>query len=223
LVLAKQYHLPGAVRAFIPEHHGTTRVSFLYQKAVAAAGGVADLVDEEQFRYPGPPPQSRETLLVMLADGCEAATRARRPSTPEALAEVVDMIFRQRMDDGQMDECPITMAELDVVKQAYVDLLRGAFHPRVQYPSGQTRKEGVGQPAKSASAADNEDTERVEPPDAGAERDLSELSGAAMDAAKGADADPSTDGDGAGQDEEAQLTAGEEPRIESPVEELGRL
>ncbi len=132
--LAKQYHLPSKVRAFIPEHHGTMRVSFLYQKAVEAAGGEADLVDESQFRYPGPVPQSRETLLVMLADGSEAATRARRPGTAEDLAAVVDYIFQQRMQDGQLDGAPITMAELHQVRQTYVDLLRGAFHPRVQYP-----------------------------------------------------------------------------------------
>jgi cyclic-di-AMP phosphodiesterase PgpH len=138
--LAKQYRLPEAVRAFIPEHHGTMRVSFLYQKAVEAAGGVADLVDESQFRYPGPSPQSRETLLVMLADSSEAATRARRPATPEALATLIDAIFRQRIEEGQMDDCPITMAELNTVKQTYIDLLRGAFHPRIQYPSGQTQQ-----------------------------------------------------------------------------------
>jgi cyclic-di-AMP phosphodiesterase PgpH len=138
LKLAEQYHLPSQVRAFIPEHHGTMRVSFLYQKAVEAADGEADLVDESQFRYPGPRPQSRETLLVMLADGSEAATRARRPSTPEELEAVIDKIFEQRMQDGQLDDCPITMAELHTVKRTYVNLLRGAFHPRVQYPEAQT-------------------------------------------------------------------------------------
>jgi hypothetical protein len=137
LKMARRYRLPGRVRAFIPEHHGTMRVSFLYQKAVEAAGGEADLVDESNFRYPGPKPQSKETLLVMLADSSEAATRARRPSTPEELQSVVDMIFDQRMREGQLDECPITMQELDLVKQVYVELLRGAFHPRVQYPAPQ--------------------------------------------------------------------------------------
>jgi len=135
LRMAKQHHLPAGVRAFIPEHHGTMRVSFLYRKAVEAAGGEADLVDESQFRYPGPKPQSKETLLVMLADSSEAATRARRPSTPEELGDLIDRIFDQRMKDGQMDDCPITMPELATVKATYVDLLRGAFHPRVQYPS----------------------------------------------------------------------------------------
>jgi len=135
LRMAKQYHLPAGVQAFIPEHHGTMRVSFLYRKAVEAAGGEADLVDESQFRYPGPKPQSRETLLVMLADSSEAATRARRPSTPEELGDLIGSIFDQRMKDGQMDDCPITMRELAIVKATYVDLLRGAFHSRMQYPS----------------------------------------------------------------------------------------
>ncbi len=132
--LAKQYRLPARVRAFIPEHHGTMRASFFYQKAIEAAGGEADLVDEDQFRYPGPTPQSRETLLVMLADASEAATRARRPSTPEELSSVVDYIFEERIRAGQLDECPITMQELHIVKSTYIDLLRGAFHPRVKYP-----------------------------------------------------------------------------------------
>ena len=139
--LAHEYHLPERVCAFIPEHHGTTRASFFYRKAVDAVGGETDLVDESQFRYPGPSPQSRETLLVMLADGSEAATRARRPSTPEELATVVDSIFEQRIADGQLDDCPITMRELHVVKKLYIDLLRGAFHPRVQYPEPKESKD----------------------------------------------------------------------------------
>ena len=132
--LARQYHLPERVRAFIPEHHGTMRASFFYQRAIEAAEGEADLVDESQFRYPGPTPQSKETLLVMLADGSEAAARAQRPSTPEELAVLVDQVFAQRMQDGQLDQCPITMRELHTVKTIYVELLRGAFHPRVKYP-----------------------------------------------------------------------------------------
>jgi len=132
--LAQQYHLPERVCAFIGEHHGTMRVSFFYQKAIEAAEGDADLVDEAHFCYPGPTPRSRETALLMLADGCEAATRARKPSTPEELAGVVDYIFEQRIRAGQLDDCPITMRELHLAKTTYIDLLRGAYHPRIQYP-----------------------------------------------------------------------------------------
>jgi cyclic-di-AMP phosphodiesterase PgpH len=132
--LARKYHLPAEVRAFITEHHGTAKISFFYQKAVEAAEGEDSLVDESQFRYPGPLPQRRETLLLMLADSSEAATRARQPSTPEELEAVVDYIFQQRIQGGQLDECPITMHELRMVKDTYIELLRGAFHPRVKYP-----------------------------------------------------------------------------------------
>jgi membrane-associated HD superfamily phosphohydrolase len=117
------------------------RVSFFYRKAVEAADGDEDLVDESHFRYPGPVPQSRETLLVMLADGSEAATRARRPSTAEELEEVVTQIFEHRIKEGQMDECPITLEELEIVKQTYIELLRGAFHPRVSYPAPERDQE----------------------------------------------------------------------------------
>ncbi len=141
LKLAREYHLPERIAAFIAEHHGTTRASYFYHKAIDEAGGEADLVDEAQFRYPGPTPRSRETLLVMLADGSEAATRARRPSTPEELTAVVDSIFEQRLTDGQLDNCPITMQELHTVKATYIDLLRGAFHPRIQYPEPKESKD----------------------------------------------------------------------------------
>lgn len=134
LEIARQYHLPSQVRAFIPEHQGTMRVSFFYNKAVEAAGGEEGLVDESQFRYPGPRPQRRETALVLLADGCEAATRAARPSSPEALNDIVESIFQARIEDGQLDECPITFRELDIVKQTYIRLLRAAYHPRIKYP-----------------------------------------------------------------------------------------
>jgi putative nucleotidyltransferase with HDIG domain len=135
MMLARQYQLPAQVRAFIPEHHGTMRASFFYQKALQAAGDSPELVNEADFRYPGPRPQSRETLLVMLADGCEAATRASRPTTPEELTRVVESIFVHRIQDDQLEECPITLKELEIVKQTYIEVLRGAYHPRVQYPN----------------------------------------------------------------------------------------
>lgn len=138
--LAQEYHLPARIVAFISEHHGTMRASFFYQKAVEAAGGDADLVDEANFRYPGPTPRSRETALLMLADSCEAATRARRPSTPEELAEIVNAIFDQRMRDGQFDHCPITMQELHLAKTTYIELLRAAYHPRINYPEPKPTK-----------------------------------------------------------------------------------
>lgn len=139
LKLARQYGLPERIRAFISEHHGTMRVSFFYHKAVNAAGGEASLVDEALFRYPGPRPQSVETALVMLADSSEAAARAARPTSAEEIERVVRDVFEARMRDGQLSECPITLQELEIVRATYVELLRGAFHPRIQYPDTRER------------------------------------------------------------------------------------
>ncbi|HQE99143.1 MAG TPA: HDIG domain-containing protein, partial [Anaerolineae bacterium] len=142
LKLARQYGLPERIRAFISEHHGTMRASFFYQKAVDAAGGEASLVDESLFRYPGPRPQSVETALTMLADSAEAATRAARPTSAEEIARVVNGVFQTRINNGQLSECPITLEELEIVKATYIELLRGAFHPRIQYPEIKEKSTG---------------------------------------------------------------------------------
>jgi len=133
LKLARRYHLPSRVRAFIAEHHGGTRVSFLYQKAVQLAGS-EELVNEENFRYSGRKPQSRETALVMLADGCEAAVRSARPESGEAVAEIVNHIIDQRIDDGQLNESGLTLNDVEVTRQTFASALKGTFHPRIKYP-----------------------------------------------------------------------------------------
>jgi len=133
LALARRYRLPRRVRAFIPEHHGTNRASFLYSKAVQLAGDEAQ-VDENDFRYPGPKPQSKETALVMLADGCEAAVRSARPATADEVAEIVGRIVSGRVDDGQLSECNLTLRDLEIIRQVFTSSLKGVYHPRVQYP-----------------------------------------------------------------------------------------
>ena len=133
LALARRYRLPRRVRAFIPEHHGTNRASFLYSKAVQLAGDDA-LVDESDFRYAGPKPQSKETALVMLADGCEAAVRSARPATADEVAEIVGRIVSGRADDGQLSECDLTLRDLEVTREVFTSSLKGVYHPRVKYP-----------------------------------------------------------------------------------------
>ena len=133
LALARRYRLPRRVRAFIPEHHGTNRASFLYSKAVQLAGDDV-LVDESDFRYPGPKPQSKETALVMLADGSEAAVRSARPATAEEVAEIVSRIVSGRADDGQLSECDLTLRDLEIIREVFTSSLKGVYHPRVKYP-----------------------------------------------------------------------------------------
>ncbi len=133
LELARRYHLPTRIRAFIPEHHGDSRVSFLYNKAVELAGD-AQVVDEKRFRYPGRRPQSKETALVMLADGCEAAVRAARPESREELAGVVNRVIDQRVEDGQLNESGLTLQDIETIREIFVSALKGTFHPRIEYP-----------------------------------------------------------------------------------------
>ena len=132
--LARRYRLPRRVRAFIPEHHGTAWVSFLYHKAVQLAGD-ASLVDPADFHHLGPKPQSRETALVMLADGCEAAVRSARPGNAEEVAEIINKIIDQRVGEGQLSECDMTLRDLDVIRETFVSVLKGVFHPRIKYPT----------------------------------------------------------------------------------------
>lgn len=138
LELARRYRLPRWIRAFIAEHHGTSRAGFQYERAVEQAGDPA-WVNEADFRHRGPRPRSRETALVMLADRCEAAVRARRPATPEDLAQVVGEMFREVLETGQLDDCPITLRELNEVQQSFVYTLKGVFHPRLPYPTPAAR------------------------------------------------------------------------------------
>jgi len=133
LKLARRYRLPTRVRAFIPEHHGGSRVSFLYQKAVQLAGN-ENLVNEERFRYPGRKPQSKETALVMLADGCEAAVRSARPESAGELAEIVNRIIDQRVEDRQLNESGSTLQDMETIREVFVSALKGTFHPRIKYP-----------------------------------------------------------------------------------------
>ena len=132
--LARKHRLPGRVIQFIPEHHGTLLVSYFYHAAVEGAAA-PETVDKEQFRYPGPRPQSRETAITMLADGAEATARSKRPASLEELERVVADSIQSRLLAGQLDECPLTTADLAAVKRAFVDVLRGLHHPRVNYPA----------------------------------------------------------------------------------------
>jgi len=134
LALARKYNLPDRVRDFIPEHHGTCLVSYFYQQANRENG--AEVVLEEDFRYPGPKPQSRETAIVMLADSVEAAVRATKPTTQADIERTIRQIIDNRLMDGQLDECDLTLKDLDKIREAFTTVLQGVFHPRIQYPEG---------------------------------------------------------------------------------------
>ena len=134
LELAKKYHLPSAVRAFIPEHHGTGMTLAFYRMALADADGDSGRVDEKDFSYPGPKPQSRETAITMLADSCEARVRSAEPSSVTEIESIVAETIKNRLDQGQLDECSLTLRDLKEIQAAFISVLKGVFHPRVKYP-----------------------------------------------------------------------------------------
>lgn len=132
LELAHRYGVPERVCDFIPEHHGTTLVTYFYQRANQENGDGS--VSEDDFRYLGPKPQSRETAIVMLADGIEAYVRAKRPSTPTEMERAIRQIINGRLVSGELDECDLTLKDLDTIREAFFSVLQGVFHPRIQYP-----------------------------------------------------------------------------------------
>ena len=138
--LARRYRLPRLIHNFILEHHGTMLTGYQYAKAIEAAGGDASKVDAEKFRYPGPRPHSRETALLMLADGCEARMRAERPKDEAALRMMIKDVIDTRIKLGQLDDTELTLRTLSIIIDSFVGTLRGVYHPRIEYPKiGQTQ------------------------------------------------------------------------------------
>jgi hypothetical protein len=134
LELARKYRLPRRIHDFIAEHHGTMTTRYQYVRAVKAAGGDETLVDEDQFRYPGPRPRSRETAILMLADGCEARVRAERPKDEQEMYELIKNVVENRLTSGQLDETDLTLKDLETIIESFTATLRGVYHPRLEYP-----------------------------------------------------------------------------------------
>jgi putative nucleotidyltransferase with HDIG domain len=131
LELARRYRLPDRVRDLIAEHHGTTFVGAFYRKAVQESGSLA--IDQAGFRYPGPKPRSREAAILMLADGVEAATRSSADHSPENVEQIVRKVIGDRLAEGQLAECDLTFRDVDLVRDVFLSILRGMYHPRISY------------------------------------------------------------------------------------------
>jgi hypothetical protein len=131
--MARQLRLPPEVVAAIEQHQGTALMAFFYDRARAAAKP-GEEVPESLFRYPGPKPKTREAVLVMLADVVEAAARTLDSYAPEAVRAMVDRVVQGKVDDGQLSDAPVTLAELGVVRAELAAALTSAFHRRIPYP-----------------------------------------------------------------------------------------
>jgi putative nucleotidyltransferase with HDIG domain len=132
--LAEKYRLPQTLKDGIAQHHGTGLVRFFYYQALEAAKKNGSTIEEANFCYPGPKPQTKETGVLMLADVSETTVRALKPGSAAEIDEIVRKAITHHLDTGQLDECDLTIADLHQIRTAFVDILQGIHHPRIKYP-----------------------------------------------------------------------------------------
>lgn len=131
--LGKKYKLNQPILDFIPEHHGTSLMHYFYQKALEETQD-PKTINEENFRYPGPKPQTKEAAIIMLADSCEGATRSQEDLNPSNIEETVKKIINNKFIDGQLDECQLTLIEINKISAIFIRILSAMHHSRVKYP-----------------------------------------------------------------------------------------
>ncbi len=136
--IAEKYKVPLAVRNIISQHHGTTMAAYFYFKA--QEGDKGDNIKEEDFRYQGPRPSSKEAAVVMLADSVEAAVRSMVEKTEGKMEGLIRKIIKDKLDDGQLDLCELTLKDLDMIAKAFMRVFGGYFHERQEYPEVKAKK-----------------------------------------------------------------------------------
>lgn len=134
VAIAKRYRLPSRVTDFIREHHGTLMTRYQYGKALSLVDNNPDEVDPTLFTYPGPAPRSKETAILMLADGTEARSRANVARTDEEIRDVINSVINVCKDAGQFDNTDLTLKDLSTIRESFFNTLQRSYHPRIQYP-----------------------------------------------------------------------------------------
>nr|WP_050498356.1 HDIG domain-containing metalloprotein [Clostridium botulinum] len=133
LELAKEYKIPKVIQDIIQQHHGTSLVKYFYITMKNNSERPED-VNEEDFRYQGPIPKSKEAAIIMLADGVEAAVRSINEPTKGKIEEMVNKIIKARLDEGQLDDCDLTLKEIGLIRDAFLKVLISIYHQRIEYP-----------------------------------------------------------------------------------------
>lgn len=132
--LAREYKLPPVIKDIIEQHHGTTLISFFYHRAQSERGSRDQLL-EDKFRYEGPKPQFKESGIIMLADSVEAAVRSISQPSQFRIEGMVEKIVQEKLADGQLDQCDLTLKDLSQISRAFVQVFTGIYHKRIAYPS----------------------------------------------------------------------------------------
>lgn len=147
--IAKEYRLPQVVQNFIIQHHGEGLASYFYNQAVQEEG--VENVKEEQFRYPGPKPNTKETAILMIADAVESAVRSLKNPTPEEIENMINKIIVERLNDGQLSDSPLTLKDIKTIATTFSRILRGMQHNRIKYQenvAAEFQKDKINMPAK---------------------------------------------------------------------------
>ncbi len=147
--IAKEYKLPQVVQNFIIQHHGEGLASYFYNQAVQEEG--IENVKEEQFRYPGPKPNTKETAILMIADAVESAVRSLKNPTPEEIETMINKIIVERLNDGQLSDSPLTLKDIKMIASTFSRILRGMQHNRIKYQeniAAEFQKDKINMPAK---------------------------------------------------------------------------
>lgn len=139
LEMAEKAKLPEEIKDMITQHHGTTLVKYFYLTLRNRAEN-PDEVKEEDFRYPGPKPKTKEAGIMMLADSIEASVRSLTEPTEGKVQEMVYRIIRDKLDDGQLEECELTFAELNTIRRSFLKTLGSMYHERIEYPEDKRKK-----------------------------------------------------------------------------------
>jgi putative nucleotidyltransferase with HDIG domain len=153
--LARKYKLNPRLTEFILQHHGKALVYYFYRRALETLEEDQE-VKEEGFRYPGPKPNTKETAIVLLADSVEAATRALKEPNPAKIEEVVHKVINNKFIDGQLDECDLTLKDLEKISAVFMRILGGIYHSRITYPESQRSEDNH----KKSSKEDSHQSEK---------------------------------------------------------------
>jgi len=146
--LAQKYRLPPEIQRIILEHHGDTPVMYFYHKALQQADGKP--VDVKDFRYAGCRPGTKESAIVMLADTTEAAVRSMPEHTPQAIERFIERLVRGKIEDGQLSDSPLSLHDIDGICEAFINVLRGVFHERIEYPTVHLERDAAPAPQPAA-------------------------------------------------------------------------
>ena len=168
--IAQEAGLPNKLIDFISTHHGTSVIRYFFEKA-KDNDSMKEVTAEEKFRYDGPLPATKETGILLLADGIEAASRAMKSPTYPRLENLVNRMVDERVKEGQLGHCPLTFRDLQLIKEAFMNVLMGIYHHRVEYPEDKTQqttdvdsKSEVEVEVYSKAEANNEPENNEEPP-----------------------------------------------------------